>query len=340
MAPSAGRELDSFQFRSLHPLVFLGTASDRYAGWLGQIYTRERYQGRIKRRRTVVAGQSLVQEVLPLDSVAEYFEHFRTLELDFTFYRLLLEEDGTPTANYGLLQTYSKYLGEDDTLILKVPQVIFAQKLWRGGSFVDNELYLNPEVFTRQFFEPAVEILGSHVQSFIFEQEYQRKKDRLDVHTLSEQLDKFFRRIPADDRYHIELRTESYLASPVFRLLEKYGIGQVFSHWTWLPPLRAQFARAGRKFTSAAAQCIVRLMTPRGIRYDEAYARAHPFNRLVEEMLDQRMIDDTVALMVTAIKKGVRINVIINNRAGGNAPLIARQLAARFMEKVAGNRHG
>ncbi|MBW2072232.1 MAG: DUF72 domain-containing protein, partial [Deltaproteobacteria bacterium] len=236
--------------------------------------------------------------------------------------------------------TYSKYLGEDDTLILKVPQVIFAQKLWRGGSFVDNELYLNPEVFTRQFFEPAVEILGSHVQSFIFEQEYQRKKDRLDVHTLSEQLDKFFRRIPADDRYHIELRTESYLASPVFRLLEKYGIGQVFSHWTWLPPLRAQFARAGRKFTSAAAQCIVRLMTPRGIRYDEAYARAHPFNRLVEEMLDQRMIDDTVALMVTAIKKGVRINVIINNRAGGNAPLIARQLAARFMEKVAGNREG
>lgn len=44
------KELVRFQFRDLHPLVSLGTASDRYAGWLGQIYSETRYKGRISSR--------------------------------------------------------------------------------------------------------------------------------------------------------------------------------------------------------------------------------------------------------------------------------------------------
>ena len=43
-------DLKQFKFRNLHPRVILGTASDRYAGWLGQIYTPEKYEGRIARR--------------------------------------------------------------------------------------------------------------------------------------------------------------------------------------------------------------------------------------------------------------------------------------------------
>jgi hypothetical protein len=31
---------ETFHFRNLHPQVFIGTASDRYAGWIGQIYSR------------------------------------------------------------------------------------------------------------------------------------------------------------------------------------------------------------------------------------------------------------------------------------------------------------
>jgi hypothetical protein len=73
-------------------------------------------------------------------------------------------------------------------------------------------------------------------------------------------------------------------------------------------------------------------MTPRGVRYEEAYARAHPFQAIVDGMLDPKMIEDAVELMRKALKRRIRINVIINNRAGGNAPLIARQLAARFLQ--------
>ncbi len=328
--------VEGFQFRGLHPHVFMGTASDRYAGWLGQIYSEQRYAGRISRRKKTIGGTAFLEDVLPVESVEEYFQHFRVLELDFTFYRLLLEEGGEPTQNYHVLQKYRQYLQEGDNIILKVPQVICAQKLWRRGQFVPNEGYLNSETFRRQFYEPAVDILGFALTGLIFEQEYQRKKDRASAKAVATDLDTFFQEIPEDDRYHIELRTEPYLASPVFDVLEKHGVGQVLSHWTWLPSIGKQFAKSGRRFLNSGGQSIVRLMTPRGTRYEEAYARAHPFDVLVDEMLNPEMVRETVELMRTAVDHGVRINIIVNNRAGGNAPLVGQQIARRFLEKGEG----
>ncbi len=43
MSCDAKEYLKQFLFRNLHPRVKIGTASDRYAGWLGQIYIQERY---------------------------------------------------------------------------------------------------------------------------------------------------------------------------------------------------------------------------------------------------------------------------------------------------------
>jgi uncharacterized protein YecE (DUF72 family) len=326
-------DLQSFLFRGLHPSVFLGTASDRYTGWLGQIYTEERYTDKISRRKKTVGKISFVEEILPVDSVEEYFQHFRVLELDFTFYRLLLEEGGRPTANYHVLQKYRQHLKEDDSVILKVPQVICAQKLWRGGKFVGNNTYLDQDVFIRQFYDPAVTILGSFLTGLIFEQEYQRKKDRSPPKELAADLDLFFEEIPKDTRYHLELRTEPYLTDPVFEVMAKHGVGQVLSHWTWLPSLSKQFAQAGRRFFNSGGQSIIRLMTPRGARYEEAYAQAHPFDKLVPAMLQQSMVEETAELMWEAIDNNIRINIIVNNRAGGNAPLVGQQIGLRFLER-------
>jgi hypothetical protein len=49
-------------------------------------------------------------------------------------------------------------------------------------------------------------------------------------------------------------------------------------------------------------------------------------------MMNPGMIDQTVEIMGTAIQQEVHINVIINNRAGGNAPLIAQKIAERFVQ--------
>jgi uncharacterized protein YecE (DUF72 family) len=328
-------DIEKFIFRHLHPEVRLGTASDRYAGWLGQIYTANRYVGSIRQRSKEFGGQTFTEAVLPVESVAEYFEHFPVLEIDFTFHSLLKDQHGKPTQNFKTLRAYSQYLQEGDALLLKVPQAITAPKLRRGRRQEDNPAYLNPDVFFHQFYLPATELLESMVTGFIFEQEYLTKQDRTSVTDMAEALDAFFQEIPRDKRYHLELRTDLYLRESVFEVLEGHGVGQVLSHWTWLPPLRKQLAKAGGRFFNAARQCVIRLLTPIGMRYDDSYIQAFPFEKLVEGMFRPEMILETVDLMWQAINQGVLVNVIINNRAGGNAPLIAQMIARKFLERVA-----
>jgi len=332
MAEHRTKPIEEFLYRDLHPQVFMGTASDRYAGWVGQIYSSHRYGGKISARSKTLGGKVFREEVLPVESVQQFFEHFSILEMDFTFYRPLLDKNSEPTTNYRVLQTYRKYLRANDRVILKVPQLVFAQKVRRGNTFVENPDYLNADIFTRQFYEPACAILGDCISGFIFEQEYQPKRERTSLDEYADMVDTFIRKIPRDDRYHMEIRTESLLSPAYFHVLEKHGIGQVLSHWTWLPTLRKQFAKNHGRFLNSGRQCVIRLMTPLGMRYEEAYAKAYPFNRMIEGMMTPGMIEDTVELMNRGIEHGVGMNVVINNRAGGNAPMIARRISERFLQ--------
>ena len=75
-------------------------------------------------------------------------------------------------------------------------------------------------------------------------------------------------------------------------------------------------------------------MTPRGMRYEDAYARAHPFSAMKDGMMNPQMVDETADLMRAAVKEDAQINVIINNRAGGNAPLMAQQIARQFLART------
>jgi len=60
------------------------------------------------------------------------------------------------------------------------------------------------------------------------------------------------------------------------------------------------------------------------MKCDDSYAKAFPFGKLIDGMLDPRMIEDTVQLIWKVLRRERRIAIIINNRAGGNALLIAQ----------------
>lgn len=134
--------------------------------------------------------------------------------------------------------------------------MVTTPKLRRGGQYQDNPAYLNAEVFFRQFYEPATELLGPAVTGFIFEQEYLTKQVRPPVAKIAAALDAFFQKIPKDNRYHLELRTDLYLRDAIFEVMERHGVGQILSHWTWLPPLRKQLAKAGGRFFNGGKQSI------------------------------------------------------------------------------------
>ena len=69
------------------------------------------------------------------------------------------------------------------------------------------------------------------------------------------------------------------------------------------------------------------------MRYDEPYIQTYPFDKIVEGLLQPEMILETVEIVKGAIEKGVLVDLIINNRAGGNAPLIAREIAEKLIPK-------
>jgi len=98
------------------------------------------------------------------------------------------------------------------------------------------------------------------------------------------------------------------------------------------PFLMVALPKSGGRVFNSGAQGMVRLITPLRMHYEDSYAKAFPFDKLVEGMLNPRMIEDTVNMMLEAIKKEKKVAITINNRAGGNGPLIAQQIAKRFLD--------
>lgn len=329
-----------FDFRNLHPHVRFGTASDRYAGWIGQIYPAS-YEADVKTRRRKLGGQTFEERTVPIESVQDYFEHFGVLELDFTFYRPLLEADGAPSSNFFVLQQYADFAPADATFLLKAPQTCFSRKLRRsaGGkvTYEDNPEFLNADAYTKQFHEPAVQLLGDRLAGILFEQEYQRVKESPPPEQNIAELDGFFRAIPNDVQAHLELRSEHLLIPPYFDWLDDWGLGFVFSHWTWLPPIRNQWRMGGERFTAANREVVTRLLTPRNVKYADAYARAYPFDKAVPEIADtpqaRDMVLDATALAFQAALQECVLNVIANNRAWGNAPALAQAIGYRMLEE-------
>jgi hypothetical protein len=56
---------------------------------------------------------------------------------------------------------------------------------------------------------------------------------------------------------------------------------------------------------------VIRLMTPIGMRYEDAYAKAHPFDKLVEGMLQQEMVLEIAGLMRKAIEGDIETSVVV-----------------------------
>jgi len=60
---------------------------------------------------------------------------------------------------------------------------------------------------------------------------------------------------------------------------------------------------------------------------------AFPFDKMVPRMLDPEVIEDTTKIVKEAVKGKVQVNLIINDRAGGKAPLIAEKIAERLRKE-------
>jgi len=334
-----------FDFRGLHERLDVGTASDRYAGWLGQIYSPATWGHTVKSRKRSLGGRNFDEHQVPIASVMEYFEHFSVLELDFTFYRPLLEADGRPGSNYFVLQQYADAAPDHARFILKAPQAFSARILRQGKGYTANESFLDANGFATRFAGPAADLLEDRLRGVIFEQEYNRLSESPDPDRFASELGGFFESLPSGPQAHLEIRSPHLLTPPYFAMLRRCGLGFCFSHWTYLPSIKEQWESAGGEASTALTaqdgHVVLRLLTPRGVPYAEAYARSHPFNQAVPSISESpeglRMVDEATALVFRALESGRTMNVIVNNRAWGNAPALAQAVTSRFLD-VAGKR--
>jgi uncharacterized protein YecE (DUF72 family) len=344
MTPS--EKLATYDFRDVHPSVHFGTASDRYAGWIGQIYP-QRYATDFTARKRKLGGQVYEERVLPVASVTDYFEHFGVLELDFPFYRPLLEADGEPSNNYRALEQYAAHAPEEAQFLLKAPQQVSARIVRSGSGFEANETYLDASVYLDRFLEPAAELLGERLRGVVFEQEYQRSGEVEPAEHLSG-LDDFFERLALEGAdfipTHLEIRSPHLHTPEYFDFLRARGLGYVYSHWTWLPMIREQWKAGGGAPIAATGadgvpRFVARLLTPRDTKYADAYAAAYPFDKpapaLSETPGARAMVLDAVALAMQAIRHGAEFDLILNNRAYGNSPALAQVIGERLLRELA-----
>jgi hypothetical protein len=72
-----------------------------------------RYAKGITRRSHKVGDKTFNEETLPGESLAEYFEHFPVLEIDYTVYRPLVESKGSPAPKFHVLKTHPQQMKKE-----------------------------------------------------------------------------------------------------------------------------------------------------------------------------------------------------------------------------------
>jgi uncharacterized protein YecE (DUF72 family) len=289
--------------------IWIGTSSWKYEGWLGQIYTRERYLSR--------AGFS--KKRFEAECLAEYAQTFPAVCGDFSFYQF-------PSEAY-----WRKLFGSaPDTLrfALKVPEQITAKVFpshprygVHGG--LANPSFLDAALFDELFLGPLAPF-RERIAALIFEFGTFSKAAYPNVREFVRDLDRFFAAVPRQMRYSVEIRNPDFLGEDYFHCLRGQGVAHVFNAWTRMPELGAQLQIADA-FTADFTVC--RALLRRGRAYAQAVELFSPYEELKDPNPQGRQaLRD---LIEHALNDRRAAFIFVNNRFEGSAP--------RTIEAIAGD---
>lgn len=276
--------------------ILIGTSSWKYEGWLGQLYSPERY---------ITRGQ-LSHKKFEESCLAEYGEIFPVVCGDFSFYQF-----PTP-AFWQKLFTSSPSL----RFAFKVPEEVTARQ-WpsharygaRGG--LANSTYLDADLFRTAFTDP-LQPYASRVEALIFEF---GAVARPHLDEFLTELEPFLQRLPNEFRYAVEIRNPEFLTPEYLSLLARYRVSHVLNSWTRMPELGAQMSLPG-VFTSDFF--VVRALLRPGRPYEEAVKRFAPYAQVREaNPAARRTLRELIGY---ARSSGRRALIFVNNRLEGNAP--------------------
>jgi len=280
--------------------IWIGTSSWKYEGWLGQIYTPERYQtrGRFAKKK--------FQETC----LAEYAETFPIVCGDFSFYQF-------PSDDYWrkLFRSASETLH----YAFKAPEEITVQRFPTHARYgarrgQTNPNFLDAGLFSDAFLRP-LEPFREQVAVVIFEFGAFSKQSYEGPVQFAEDLDAFLGKLPPDRRYSVEIRNPEFLTDEYFACLRRHGVAHVFNAWTRMPELVVQ---TGIPAAYTAPFTVVRALLKRGCQYANAVEMFQPYDRIQEPNPGGRTAIQ--GLLRRARSSREPVFLFVNNRFEGNAP--------------------
>ena len=281
--------------------IYIGTSSWKYEGWLGLLYTPERYLTRGKFSRARFEKTCL----------AEYAEVFKTVCLDGGYYQF-------PSAK--MLDGIFPQVPDDFRLTLKVTEDITVKRfpsLPRYGkrAGLDNEHFLDADLFIASFLGPLAPY-RDRIGTLIFEFSPFHAGDWERGRQFVEALDGFLARLPKDWAYSVEIRNESFLQPEYFETLRRHGIAHTFNSWSRMPSVAEQLKLPG-SFTADFATA--RFLLKPGRNYEQAVKTFQPYAEVKEPNLEARLA--LIDLLTTPAKPGRpnRRFLYVNNRLEGCA---------------------
>ena len=264
--------------------VYVGTSSWKYEGWLGLLYTSDRYLTRGK----------LSWAKFEKTCLSEYAEMFKTVCLDAGFYQF-------PSAK--MLDGIFSQLPSDFRLSIKVTEDITVKRFpnlprygRRAGQ--DNEHFLDADWFISSFLGPLEQCRGQ-VGTLIFEFGHFHASDWERGRQFVEALDGFFAQLPKGWNYSVEIRNETFLQSEYFEVLHRHGVAHTFNIWPHMPSVNEQLDMPG-SFTTDFA--MARFLLKPGRNYEQAVEKFQPYNEVKAPNLDARMA--LIDLLTTPAKPG------------------------------------
>ncbi|MEW6305286.1 MAG: DUF72 domain-containing protein [Verrucomicrobiota bacterium] len=282
--------------------VFIGTSSWKYTGWMGQIYTHDRYvyRGRFSQKR------------FEEHCLAEYAEVFKTVSVDAAYYKFpdrqflgKLVADVPPDFQFSLKVT-------DDITLKRFPNLPRFGR--RAGQ--ENLHFLNADLFLSAFLS-ACEPFKNNLGAIMFEFTRFHRDDFATGRDFVAALDSFLEKLPRGWRYGVEIRNRTFLHPEYFAMLARHNVSHVFNSWEDMPPVDEQIAMPG-SFTSPDF-FVARFLLKPGRKYEDAVKTFSPYDRVKDIYPAGRAAATDLVRQAKKKERRPRGYIHVNNRFEGNA---------------------
>ncbi len=281
--------------------IFIGGSSWKYEGWLGQIYSRERYlaRGRFSRR------------VFESECLREYAETFPTVCGDFAFYQF-------PTDDFW--RNLFHKVPERFRFAFKVPEQITckvfpAHARYGPQAGQPNEGFLDGRMFEEMFLRPLLPYRAK-TALLIFEFGTFSRSSFPTTADFLDRLDPFLAGLPDVFRYAVEVRNPEVLDKDYFACLRRHGVAHVYNAWSRMPELKYQIAIPD---STTADFRVCRALLRRGRVYEEAVKQFAPYTEVQDPNPEAR--ESMRVLIGRAREDRKTLFLFVNNRLEGNAPM-------------------